>query len=384
MAIKPCSDEIDELTPILFQTCSNLRFLQSSSTKKFMKALLNALSGHFRMLLKHIIAKFHAGADDALAEAFAKIVIGAWIEADGIGRSAIQSGILRAMVTCGTLCGDANAVKGARIFLNVFNNARIKTPSLADTVNGLYDADFFQLLGSTNCVVRLNALTLFGTAFPIESPEASPDEKERRQNEQYGAMLRLLWDGQPAIRIEAAKVMGEMLSGWWEHGQRLSATLSLCKRDGVIKASGDGDWTEELRKWDWRETLQDYSNDVDLAELPKFSDIPHLGYASEQFLNHREMEALEQLEDGQEIPQNFVYGETREKRTHKKEVMDSWMNDNRWTKAGITGGPNRGWSELMLNETCNLQALFFSARRSNEVVRTLLSACSNLGIESLS
>jgi hypothetical protein len=51
MATKPCSDEIDELAPVLFETCSNLRFLQSTSTRTFMKALLNALSGHFRMLL---------------------------------------------------------------------------------------------------------------------------------------------------------------------------------------------------------------------------------------------------------------------------------------------------------------------------------------------
>jgi condensin-2 complex subunit G2 len=80
----------------------------------------------------------------------------------------------------------------------------------------LYEPVVFRYLHAANPIVRLNALSMFVSAFPLESPEFSDRRKTELRDAQIDELRQMLLDESPKIRAQAAKAVCRVMYEWWE------------------------------------------------------------------------------------------------------------------------------------------------------------------------
>ena len=206
------AEESRELVELLDRCFSSPNFLRTDKYKKFLTNL--ALQFLFRvseltLTIKEALLKATEQTANALGDVFANT----WIAANASERSSLKMTLLKQAVEQGILSASPTMNKNCRAFMDAFHSRRRKN-GMAAEMSHLYQPIIFRYLHAANPVVRENALIMFVNAFPLESPQFSPEKKLEMRDQQLQEFQMALKDDSPKMRCAAAKAVCRILYEW--------------------------------------------------------------------------------------------------------------------------------------------------------------------------
>lgn len=203
---KPIVEELDQcfLVPNFIKTGKGRKFL----ARVFLLQLFRIRE--FTDVIKRVLQQKQTD-----ATLVGDIAVSAWINANINERANMQSSLLREIIECAILSASPDFTKNCRLFLEPFHSKRRRN-ELSNALVLLYEPIIFRYLHAANPIVRLNALLLFGVAFPLQSKQFSAERNTTLLNEQIKELNQCLSDESPKVRASAAKCVCRALYEWWE------------------------------------------------------------------------------------------------------------------------------------------------------------------------
>ena len=87
---------------------------------------------------------------------------------------------------------------------------------MSSTMTHLYEPIIFRYLHAANPIVRQNALMIFVSAFPLQSPQFSGNRNIQLLDQQIDELKASLMDESPKVRSITAKSVCRILYEWWD------------------------------------------------------------------------------------------------------------------------------------------------------------------------
>lgn len=174
------------------------------------------------------------GVDRELCKHYGEVLFWAWRKAEEPERhkviEVLQNVVFYALCGEGTIAGN---------FLAALEPIRKGTcKQIEDLVFHIMLPNLWRALKARNARVRINAVILLGSFYPIVSSDSfQSDEFENRQRE---ALLELLMDCSYGVRVEACKAAMSILGSFWVTfdpayiRQILSTLVDRLSKDGVV------------------------------------------------------------------------------------------------------------------------------------------------------
>ena len=206
------ADDARDLLELLDRCFSSPNFLKADKCKKFLTGLALAFMfrvGEVALAIKEALLK----TTEPLASAIGDVFANAWVAANASERSSLKVTLLRQAVEQGILSASPAMNRNCRAFMDAFH-ARRRKNGMAAEMSHLYQPIIFRYLHAANPVVRENALVMFVNAFPLESPQFSPEKKVELRDQQIQEFQMALKDDSPKMRCAAAKAVCRILYEW--------------------------------------------------------------------------------------------------------------------------------------------------------------------------
>ncbi|OHS96457.1 hypothetical protein TRFO_37375 [Tritrichomonas foetus] len=206
-------DEAKEVVDDLDQCFVVPNFIKTEKGKKFLSSIVLISIDRLKDLGRIIRDTFRL--KTAFPSQLGDVVLNAWNTANINERSIIQTTVLKDIIECAILAAKPYISKNCRLFMEPFH-AKRRRKELSVTLVQVYQPVIFRYLHSANPVVRLNALLIFGSAFPLQSSQFTAEKNSQLLEEQINELHQSLADESPKVRASAAKSVCRILYQWWE------------------------------------------------------------------------------------------------------------------------------------------------------------------------
>lgn len=203
-----------DLIETLDKCFSSQNFLKSEKQRKFLSNLVLLFIfriSELTLTIKKALQSINQQNSTCLGDVF----VNAWLVANASERAMIKTTLLKEVIDFALLSASPKYAKNCRMFLNAFHAKRRKN-QLYEMMVLLYEPIIFRYLHATNPIVRQNALLLFVSAFPLESPQFSKEKNLVLLDTQISEIKLTLEDESPKVRSEAAKLVCRILYEWWD------------------------------------------------------------------------------------------------------------------------------------------------------------------------
>ena len=151
----------------------------------------------------------------SIAHAYGEIYFNAWKNASGAFLIKLENGCLQDLIYHAIFVSDKALLNSLREILDYFNSQR-KYKGVDKMLLRLYEPLLWRNLKVTNSQVRLNALSLFINAFPLQDSDASNVEMSNLLQRQFNELNELLFDGEALVRELCVKGVSKILNIYWE------------------------------------------------------------------------------------------------------------------------------------------------------------------------
>ncbi len=244
---------------------------------------LFSLSPSFVPLLHDSIKSSLPGCPRQTASAYGEVYHRAWrATAPGdefrirLEEDCLQDLMARSLLANRALPSKLDVFQPCYHILERFHNAK-NDPLAQAALCRLWDPILFRRLSAANDMVRRSAAEMLFSAFPVEDPGSSLEEKAERHDRQYKAMLTLLTDPSPDVRVAAVSGVFRTLSVFWLiiPSTFLSKAASTIIKDLAFDASSPKVRASVLKGLKLMLTTCDRSHLYLKRILPRVSDCLH-------------------------------------------------------------------------------------------------------------
>jgi len=218
-------DSIDHLRSLILRTISRPLYLRC-------KEGLRSIS-HFFQLDPSLVIILHQAikaqisvSQKTILQTYAEIYHRAWkaSEDNPLIRTSIEENALQDLMFSAIHIGSPQMFKSILIVLEPFHCK--KNSQLECLLQKMYAPIIWRALSAANPLVRANATAILAESFPLGDVEKS-----------IGALVKLLTDDDPRVRIQASKAVGNTLGLFWDavEAKEIRALLNIL----ITKHSSD-------------------------------------------------------------------------------------------------------------------------------------------------
>ena len=222
---------IDSLKLHLLRTVGNPLFVQSVDGRKFITHLFTVDATLVGELHRAVRAQI-PGAIKSILSAYGEIYYNAWRvstelsarEDDDEGGAAgeeeesiqtsIEENALQDFMYQVIHSAAPSTSKSVRAILDKFYLNK-KNPLVENMLHRLYGPLLWRALSGANSRVRLQASVVLSDTFPLRDPEAGNEWTEQIVNKSVEALVSLMTDDVPVVRVAGCKATAKILSGFW-------------------------------------------------------------------------------------------------------------------------------------------------------------------------
>jgi len=207
---------IDYLRSLLLRTASSPHYLRTVEGRRII--------AHIFQLDVDLVQDLHRSirvqipdAKKTILDAYGDIYLRSWkdSEDDEEIRTAIEEHALQdLMVSCLHLA-DAKLAKSVRTVLSPLHRAK-KSPDVDKLLHRMYGPILWRALSAANPIVRLNATPVLADTFPLRDPDEGEDRTEAVVGKTVDALMALLRDPAPKIRVAGSNAAGRILVAFWD------------------------------------------------------------------------------------------------------------------------------------------------------------------------
>lgn len=225
---------IESLKLHLLRTVGNPLFLQSAEGRKFITHLFlvdGTLVGELHSAVKAQIV----GAKKSILMAYADIYYNAWkgsvelseveqeeanndVNSSDEGYQSIQASIeentLQDFMSQVIHAAVPTTAKSVRVILDKFYIHK-KTPAVEAMLHRMYGPLLWRALSSANSRVRSQASVVLADTFPLRDPEAGTEWTEAVVKKSVEALIALMKDDVPNVRVAGCTATAKILSCFW-------------------------------------------------------------------------------------------------------------------------------------------------------------------------
>ncbi|KAL7538289.1 hypothetical protein ACHAXR_008448 [Thalassiosira sp. AJA248-18] len=233
-------ESIASLKLHLLRTVSNPLFLQSVEGRKFITHLFMVDAG-FVVELHRAVRSQIVGTKKSILNAYAEIYYNAWKGSTEIdssrednnddnddgnnqettattGRMMIQTSIeenaLQDFMYHVIHAAVPSTAKSVRVVLDKFYINK-KSPDVEGMLHRMYGPLLWRALAGANSRVRLQASQVLSDTFPLRDPEAGKEWTEVCVTKSVEALISLMKDDVPNVRVAGSKATAKILSSFW-------------------------------------------------------------------------------------------------------------------------------------------------------------------------
>ena len=135
---------------------------------------------------------------------------------DGMSiRTAIEENALQDLMVSCLHVADAKLAKSVRTVLSPLHRAK-KSPDVDKLLHRMYGPILWRALSAANPTVRLNATPVLAETFPLRDPDEGEDRTEAVVGKTVDALMALLRDPEPKVRVAGSNAAGRILVAFWD------------------------------------------------------------------------------------------------------------------------------------------------------------------------
>lgn len=221
---------IDYLRSLLLRTVSSPHYLRTVEGRR--------LVAHIFQLDPELVRDVHLAiraqipdARRSLLDAYGDIYLRAWRDAHAAAdaappggdaaeaalavRASIEESALQDLAVAALHAGDRGLSRSVRVVLAPLHGAK-REPEIDRLLHRTYGPVLWRALSAANPAVRLNAAPVLADTFPLRDPDGTEDELGRAVARTVDALLALLRDPHPAVRVAASGGTGRLLLSFWD------------------------------------------------------------------------------------------------------------------------------------------------------------------------
>ena len=208
-------ESISSLKSHLLRTVSSPLFLQSAEGRKFIS--------HLFQLHESLVVDLHRairvqipGAKRSILKAYAEIYFNSWkgsAENMEICTSIEENALQDFMYQVIHAANPATA-KSVRLVLDQFYTKK-KSPDVESMLHRMYGPLLWRALCAANSRVRIQASVVLMDTFPLRDPEAGEEWTEMCVQKSVAALISLMTDDVPAVRVAGSMAAAKILSSFW-------------------------------------------------------------------------------------------------------------------------------------------------------------------------
>ena len=216
-------DSITTLKNHLLRTVANPLFLQSTEGKKFITHLFHVDASLVTELHKAIKVQLFE-AKRSILNAYGEIYFHAWKQSadkkedDEEGQGEIQASIeenaLQDLMYYQIHAENPKITSSIRIVLDKFYVNK-KASDVESMLHRCYGPLLWRALSATNARVRLQAAAVLTDTFPLRDPDAGQEWTEACVEKSVEALLSLMSDEIPTVRVAGSNATAKILSQFW-------------------------------------------------------------------------------------------------------------------------------------------------------------------------
>jgi condensin-2 complex subunit G2 len=216
-------ESITTLKNHLLRTVANPLFLQSTEGKKFITHLFHVDTSLVTELHKAIKVQLFE-AKRSILNAYGEIYYNAWKqsadkkkeddEEQGEIQASIEENALQDMMYYQIHAENPKIVSSIRIVLDKFYVNK-KSPDVESMLHRCYGPLLWRALSATNARVRLQAAAVLTDTFPLRDPDAGQEWTEACVEKSVEALISLMSDEIPAVRVAGSNATAKILSQFW-------------------------------------------------------------------------------------------------------------------------------------------------------------------------
>ncbi len=207
---------IESIRTLLLRCYIHPPYLKSAEGKKFLSFLFN-ISPQLQTLIMSVIKPQLASCVRGLASTYGEIIYKAWKECDktdSTDSSSIED-VVQGIIHDGIHAADRKYFKAIRLLLKCFHDAK-KYKNVDQLLLKCYNPILWRSLKAANCIVRVQAATLFFDTFPLQDPDADINESNLILQKQFDFLTILLKDEDHRVRAVAVSGVCHILREYWE------------------------------------------------------------------------------------------------------------------------------------------------------------------------
>ncbi len=207
---------IESIRTLLLRCYIHPPYLKSAEGKKFLSFLFN-VSPQLQTLIMSVIKPQLASCVRGLASTYGEIIYKAWKECDKTDTSDSSSleDVVQGIIHDGIHAADRKYFKSIRLLLKNFHDAK-KYKNVDQLLLKCYNPILWRSLKAANCLVRVQAATLFFDTFPLQDPDADVNESNLILQKQFDFLTILLKDEDHRVRAIAVSGVCHILREYWE------------------------------------------------------------------------------------------------------------------------------------------------------------------------
>lgn len=207
---------IESIRTLLLRCYIHPPYLKSAEGRKFLSFLFN-ISPQLQTLIVSVIKPQLASCVRGLASTYGEIIYKAWKECDKTDTSDSSSieDVVQGMIHDGIHAADRKYFKSIRLLLKNFHDAK-KYKNVDQLLLKCYNPILWRSLKAANCIVRVQAATLFFDTFPLQDPDAGVNESNLILQKQFDFLTILLKDEDHRVRAIAVSGVCHILREYWE------------------------------------------------------------------------------------------------------------------------------------------------------------------------
>ena len=222
---------IDSLKLHLLRTVGNPLFVQSVDGRKFITHLFTVDATLVGELHRAVRAQI-PGAKKSILNAYGEIYYNAWRVSTELSaredgeegcvageeeesiQTSIEENALQDFMYQVIHSAVPSTSKSVRAILDKFYLNK-KNPLVENMLHRLYGPLLWRALSGANSRVRLQASVVLSDTFPLRDPEAGNEWTEQIVNKSVEALVSLMTDDVPVVRVAGCKATAKILSGFW-------------------------------------------------------------------------------------------------------------------------------------------------------------------------
>ena len=202
-----------DMRMLLLRTVSSPHYLKNNEGKKLIANLFNLDETLVSDLHKAIRVQI-PDAKKTVLQIYGDIYFAAWKESDKSSetRQAIEELALQDFMYAILHMANPAMVKNLQIVLEKFHDNK-KSPEIASLIHRLYGPIIWRALTASNPRVRINSVMVLAETFPLQDGISESDQSIQKGIQ---ALIHLLNDSDPRVRVAAAGATAQILSTYWD------------------------------------------------------------------------------------------------------------------------------------------------------------------------